>query len=308
VLACALRLSAGEGGPGTPTASEPAVRQAIVEAVKGRMGREADVRIEDVRIGGAAAAADVDTRLVARPEPGARVGRAIRFSLVHPSSGGASRTAGYAVARVYVALEHARAARAIGRGETVGADDIVSARAEVGAVPLQPLPPAAEIVGTRTLRDVSADEVLTRSIVALRQTVQSGDVVSVRVAGEGVTAQTQGVATQSGGPGQTIRVVNPSSRRSVKARVVAPGQVEVVQGDASPRGAPAWRLPPSRSAHIPWRHRRRARRHRSRPRSRPRRTRNSISGTCRRLEPPTPRPARPSDGWRRSAATRGPAR
>jgi flagella basal body P-ring formation protein FlgA len=66
-------------------------------------------------------------------------------------------------------------------------------------------------------------------VVGLRRVVQSGDRVAVRAGVQGVTAETQGVAAQSGEPGDIIRVVNPSSRRSVKARVVGPGKVEVVQ-------------------------------------------------------------------------------
>ena len=233
VLACALPLwAAGEAAVSsqaeTATPPEAVVRQAIVEAVQERMGRDADVRIEELHIGPAPAAGAPGARLVARPEPGARAGRAVRFALARLSSGG-SRTAGYAVAKVYVAIEHARAARAIERGEILTGQDIQAARSEVGAMPLQPLPLPFEIVGARALRDVSPDEVLTRSVAAVRQTGRSGDTVSLAVNRDGVTAQTQGVATQGGQVGQTIRVVNAASRRSVRARVVAPGKVEVVQ-------------------------------------------------------------------------------
>lgn len=194
------------------------------------MGPDTDVRIEDLRLAGVAGLGQGNALLVATAEPGARLARSIRFSLSRRSGSPVrSIPAGYALATVFAAAEHARAARAIDRGETVSAGDIVARRAEVGAVLLQRLPYAGEIVGTRALRDVLADEVMTRTLVAVRPMVRSGDVVAVRAALEGVTVQTRGVATQSGAAGETIRVVNPESRRSLKARVVAPGRVEVIQ-------------------------------------------------------------------------------
>lgn len=231
LAACVLGLGAAPGAADAQEAAgagEAAVRQAIVEAVKSRMGPDADVRIGELMVNEQAVGVPADATLVARPEPGARLARAIRFALSRRWNGG-TRTAGYALATIYVATPHARAVRAIDRGETVQADDVIAQRSEVGPVPLQRLPRAADVVGTRALREVAADEVLTRGIVGVKPAVRSGDVVAVRAREAGVTVQTQGVATQSGGVGETIRVVNPASRRRLKARVVAPGEVEVVQ-------------------------------------------------------------------------------
>jgi flagellar basal body P-ring formation protein FlgA len=130
---------------------------------------------------------------------------------------------------VFVAVPHARATRGLSRGETLAAEDLADRAAEVGAVLLQRLPQSGELVGARVLRDVLADEVVTRSVAAVRPLVQSGDAVAIRARSEGVVVQAPGVATQSGDPGETIRVVNRESRRTVKARIVAPGTVEVIQ-------------------------------------------------------------------------------
>jgi flagella basal body P-ring formation protein FlgA len=65
--------------------------------------------------------------------------------------------------------------------------------------------------------------------LSARSMVQSGDVVAVRSAGEGVSVEGQAVAQQSGSEGDVIRAVNKDSRRALKVRVVAPGRVEVVQ-------------------------------------------------------------------------------
>jgi flagella basal body P-ring formation protein FlgA len=233
LLACALQAAAAAGGDqrtGGCGTTDAAVRRAIVEAVKGRMGPDTELRIEGLHVGGRAAAAGTGSMLVASPEPGARLGRPVRFSLAcGVPAASRPQPAGYAVAAVFVTADHARTARTIARGETLAAEDLVESRSEVGAVLLQRLPRVSEVAGARALRDVLADEVVTRSIAAVRPLVQSGDAVDIRAHADGVVVQAQGVAGQSGEVGDTILVVNRESRRRVRARVVAPGTVEVIQ-------------------------------------------------------------------------------
>jgi flagella basal body P-ring formation protein FlgA len=59
--------------------------------------------------------------------------------------------------------------------------------------------------------------------------VRSGDEVRLTVREGGVEATVTAVAEQSAGIGRIIRVVNASSRRALRARVTAPGEVEVVR-------------------------------------------------------------------------------
>jgi flagella basal body P-ring formation protein FlgA len=226
-----LPLEAHSQDGHTAVAGESAIRHAVVQAVKVRMGQDADVRFDhfDYR---STAAAPPGMVLVAHPEPGARLGRVNRFSLQWMPEGGAKRNpvaGGYVLASVVVSVEHVRAARAIERGETCGESDVLSDRGEVGAVLLQRLPRLLDVVGTKALRDLPADQVLTRTALSVRATVQSGDVVAVRAAVDGVTVQGRAVAQQSGSEGDVIRVVNRESRRALKVRVVGPGRVEVVQ-------------------------------------------------------------------------------
>jgi flagella basal body P-ring formation protein FlgA len=224
-----LALAGGAIAAETRPAEEPAVRRAIVDVVKSRMGSEVDVQIDDLRVKGAAPAGGEDAALVARPEPGARLGRTIRFALSRPVAARRVVPAGYALATVFVVATHARAVRPLGRGETLAAGDVEASRADVGPLLLQRLPEAADLVGTRVLRDIVADEVITRTLVSVRPMVQSGDEVAIRAGADGVTAEIKGVADQSGDAGDTIRVRNLSSRRSLKARVVGRGKVEVIQ-------------------------------------------------------------------------------
>ncbi len=211
---------------------ESAVRQAIVQAVTARMGAGADVRIEALHA--KVAAGNEDMTLLATPEPGARFAQPSRFTLSRVVPGGSGpktvpRPAGYAVATVTVAVPHVRAGRSIARGDVCAEADLVPTDGEVGAVLIQPLPTVDEVVGARAVRDLAAQEVLTRSVVAARPFVQSGDVVAVRATADGVTVRGQAVAEQSGRAGDVIRVVNRDSRRALRARVIGRDEVEVVQ-------------------------------------------------------------------------------
>jgi flagella basal body P-ring formation protein FlgA len=209
---------------------ESAIRHAVVQAVKVRMGQDADVRIEELQF--KTTPPPEGAVLAASPEPGARLGRQNRFSLQWLPPAGARRPAapgGYAVAKVFVAVEHVRATREIGRGETCAEGDVVTSRGEVGPVPLQRLPALATVIGTRVLRPVGPEEVVTSIVVSVRPAVSSGDVVAVRASVDGVTVQGQAVAQQSGSEGDIIRVLNRESRRALRARVTGPGRVEVVQ-------------------------------------------------------------------------------
>jgi flagella basal body P-ring formation protein FlgA len=229
-LACSSAVAeAGARGQGQTAGVEEAARHAVVEAVRHRMGESADVQIAALRVGGIQQPWD-GADFLASPEPGARLGRPVRFTLSQRAAKGLRpHPAGYVLATVSVVADHVRAGRALGLGETAAAEDLVESRADVGAVLMQPLPAAGDVAGARVLRDVMAGEVVTRSVVAVRPTVQSGQAVAVRARADGLLVQVQGVAEQSGELGETIRVVNRDSRRAIRARVVAPGIVEVIQ-------------------------------------------------------------------------------
>ena len=66
--------------------------------------------------------------------------------------------------------------------------------------------------------------------VALLQpiVIRAGERVRVTAKIDGVEAVLTAIAEQSGRTGQTIRVVNPSSRRAIRVRVLSAGEVEVV--------------------------------------------------------------------------------
>ncbi|HSK09652.1 MAG TPA: flagellar basal body P-ring formation chaperone FlgA [Vicinamibacterales bacterium] len=217
--------------PQVGEADQARVHAAIVEAVRARVGGSAEVRVEDIVVKSSRDAGGREGPLSATPEPGARAGRPARFSLATRSatSAGTVRGAGHVVATVFVAADCVRAARPVRAGAVLSADDLVSERSDLGGMPLQRPPVAAEVLGARVNRPLQAGELLLARMVTVPRLVQSGDVVTIRVRAEGVEAEGRGVATQSGGAGDAIRVVNSTSRRAIKARVVGPNEVEVIR-------------------------------------------------------------------------------
>jgi flagella basal body P-ring formation protein FlgA len=57
--------------------------------------------------------------------------------------------------------------------------------------------------------------------------VRSGEVVQLRVTSGSLQISAEGVAAQDGEIGDVIRIVNPSSGRTLRGRVVGPRVVEV---------------------------------------------------------------------------------
>jgi flagella basal body P-ring formation protein FlgA len=217
--------------PSAPTgpADAPAIRLALIEAIRGRLGPTAHVRLERVSI--SLDVNDATVGLVAVPEPGSRIGCEMRFALLTDdtrSRRGGTRRIGQARAAVYVAIEHVRAAGAIGRGATVTDADLVVSDDEVGISPLVPLPLAKDIAGGRAIRDLRTGDVLTSSLVKAQPLVRSGDTVNVRFHLGPVEATGKAVAQQSGYRHDRIKLINPDSRRTMVGRVVGAGEVEVL--------------------------------------------------------------------------------
>jgi flagella basal body P-ring formation protein FlgA len=210
----ALALSVALTGP-VPAAIEHAVRQ--------RMG---DVRVEVVELS-VSRPSDPESSigsLTAAPEPGARLGRAMRFIL---SANGAR--IGSVVARLKVTGPAVRSSRPLARGEEIATAAVEMEDVELTGVLLDRLPTMEEIVGAQARRDIRAGELLTDAAVIVPLLVKSGDEVRVSVSAGAVQVTGIGRASGSGRVGDLIRVLMPSSRRGLKARITGPGSVEIVR-------------------------------------------------------------------------------
>lgn len=161
----------------------------------------------------------------ASPDPLGRLGREMNFTLASSAPGG--RTVRVR-AQVDVVMPHVEARRAVLRGHVVEQDDVVTLTSAVTGVPVKRLPELQQIVGQSALRPITAGQVIESSAVALRRMVKAGDTVTVIAIVGTVRVTAEFVAADSGDPGDIVRVVNRDTRRSIRARVVEAGVVEVI--------------------------------------------------------------------------------
>lgn len=210
-------MIAASGVTAAQVEHESAVRSAIAAAVEQQTGAGAvtlDIRVVEIPSGVSPDGAGV--------EAGARFGRPSRFRLL-----AGKRSIGYAVVVVHAASRHLKAARAVRAGETIAPGDLVEARADLGGLPIEPLPGPEQVIGGTTTRALAAGEAITARLVRMPPAVRSGDVVSTRVVVEGVEAVGVATALQSGNVGDVIRLVNPESRRQLRGRITGKAAVEV---------------------------------------------------------------------------------
>lgn len=202
-----------------------AVHDAVVAAVRARMG-DVQVRVVDLRttMTGAAGLPSGRAILTAVPDPGARTGRSVQFTL----RAGTQR-AGSAVATVEVTAPHVRAARAFERDERLVADGLAVEEGAVTDVRFERLPGLDALVDNKTRRAVAPREVMTTAVVAVPDVVRSGDEVQVIVRMGPIEATGVGRASGSGRVGDVIRVGRAGTRTLQRARIVAPGTVEMLQ-------------------------------------------------------------------------------
>lgn len=206
-------------------ASEAAVATAIARAVRLRVGPDAEVIVSEVF---GVRVADVAQALIAVPEPAERVGPAMRFLLSDARPGRAPVRVGEATARVQVTVPAVRTTRPIARGERFAAADVATAAVRLDGRPLRPLPALDDAIGGRATRDLSMDTVLARADIATEPLVRAGDIVRTHARVGSVVIVGDMVAAESGALHTVIRVVNRETKKVVRARVSARGEVEVV--------------------------------------------------------------------------------
>lgn len=94
-------------------------------------------------------------------------------------------------------------------------------------VPADALTDAAAIADLEVTYPVAAGEVLTARTVRPRLLVRRGEAVTLLVEGRGFMITAQGKAAEDARRGDTVRVLNPSSRREVLGTVESAGVVRV---------------------------------------------------------------------------------
>ena len=219
-------------------ATAEAVVRAVVAAVRARMGDEAEVSVEAVRELALPGGMLTD----AVPAPGATLGAAARFVLRGPGAAPADPSrrlpVGYVVVALRVTSAHAHTTKALRRGVALEAADLMPARHAFATGALTRPPSLDDAVHGRVLQDLPADACLTRRVFATVPAVRAGaDVVAIVRSG-GIEARADLVSVDRGNPGDMVRVTNPRSRRTFRARVVSRDLVEIVP-TATDNRAPA---------------------------------------------------------------------
>ncbi|TWI53559.1 flagella basal body P-ring formation protein FlgA [Pseudomonas duriflava] len=114
------------------------------------------------------------------------------------------------------------------RNATVDYSNVALVERDVGRLTQGYLSDLDLVVGQTLKRQVIADQILAPSFLQAAEVVRKGDQVVISAGAGRFDVRMQGEALSSGAMGEQIRVKNLSSQRVVKARVTAPGLVEVV--------------------------------------------------------------------------------
>ena len=94
---------------------------------------------------------------------------------------------------------------------------------------MRPLPTHPDLVGAMASRDLRSGDLITSTVIALPKLVRARESVVVTVQVGSVTVSGHATAKESGELGDVIALVNEHSGRRLTGRVVALGEVEVVQ-------------------------------------------------------------------------------
>ena len=144
---------------------------------------------------------------------------------------GPSATERKASARVTgVAVEYVEVGvltRALARGETAQAGDFVIEKRTKESLPADAAPETQTLAGRVARRTLQAGSVVRTGDLARPAIVARGDVVTIVYEVPGMTLSLRGRASDAGALGDTIAVVNPQSKKTLQAQVVAPGKVSV---------------------------------------------------------------------------------
>lgn len=196
-------------------------------AVRQAFGGDADVTLTGPVLQLAPGAGAIATAVA---EPSSRTAGRVRFVLYGAASATGASRVGRLTAAVRVAAPHLRARAAIAARTTLTTDLLQVVREDVGRQPLAPLPALDVASGAKTRVAVPAGAVVSGLLLDVPAAVASGaDVVVLARVGT-LEVRGRAVAAQSGDLGDTVIVVNPDSRKRLRARVVGDGLVEVLHG------------------------------------------------------------------------------
>jgi flagellar basal body P-ring formation protein FlgA len=117
--------------------------------------------------------------------------------------------------------------RSINRGETVQAADILIERRVKETVPNDLHNDPAPLAGRIARRALSAGHVVRTGDLAKPELVARGETITILYEVPGLSLTLRGKASESGALGDMITVLNPQSKKTLQATVIAAGKVTV---------------------------------------------------------------------------------
>ena len=115
-------------------------------------------------------------------------------------------------------------------GVVIGADDLQMLRVRAGLIRGEVARVAQQAVGLAPRRMIMSGQPIALAELGHLAAIQKGAQITMQLESPGLTLLAQGVAMESGGVGDRIQVLNPSSRAIVEAEIVAPDRVRVTPG------------------------------------------------------------------------------
>lgn len=155
--------------------------------------------------------------------PAQPVGR----TTVRVSCEGSSPWSVFVPAQVHLFREVIVARRPLARESILAQADVTLAERDVSLLTQGYLTALDQVLGNKLTRSVLPDQVLPPTYVSPAEVIRKGDQVVISAKNSTVNVRMPGEALSDGALGSQIRVKNQRSGRTVKARVVGPGQVEV---------------------------------------------------------------------------------
>jgi flagella basal body P-ring formation protein FlgA len=221
----AVLLLAALAAPADMAPLPSSVHDAVVAAVRARVGAGAEVEVEAIEAVLPLRGDVADAVLM----PGARVGATTGVVLRGRRGGPGAEfvTVGRVNVRVRVTVPHAHTTRPIARGSRLAEADLAVTRHALPSGALRALPGAEALVDGRVLRDLPEDACLTPQVVAASPAVVAGQEVAAVVREGRVEVRATLVAVDSGAVGEMVRVAHPGSRRTRRARVIGRAEVEI---------------------------------------------------------------------------------
>ena len=117
--------------------------------------------------------------------------------------------------------------RPLKRTGIIGYDDVAMRERDISLITQSYLTSVDQAIGQKLTRPMVADQVITLVHLEQAEVVRKGDQVVISASSGGLNVKMPGEALSNGSMSEQIRVKNLNSNRVIKARVTAPGQVEV---------------------------------------------------------------------------------